>query len=531
MTTINAAAFALVAAPVALIGVGLFAYTMPGLRPRAVLTAARVVTLGVLVAAVVSATIVFTAGAVASPLVGFGDFGVSVRLDAVTAVMFLLVAFVGAIVVQYSRNYLDGDPRQGLFMGRMCFTLAAVVALMLAGNLPLFVAAWIVTSLTLHRLLAFYHDRHKAVLAARKKFIFARLGDLCLIGAAVLLIGAFDTVDIGEIIAAAAGADTVAGSVHGAAWLLVGAALLKSAQFPFQGWLPEVMETPTPVSALLHAGIINAGGFLIIRFADVMVHTGSALGFLAVVGGFTALFGAVVMLTQNSVKVALAWSTVSQMGFLLLQCGLGLFPLAILHIVAHSAYKAHAFLASGSVVELARAAWLPDKAAPRTGTVLLALAMALVLYVGIGWLFGLMQSGAAEALALGSTLVMGLTILFAQGAAGKPQAYVITRILAAGVGVSIAYFALHAGSKAMFQGVLPQDLATTAVDVVVMAVVVVSFGAVTVLQIAQPHLAASHWFRAARVHIAKGLYTDVVFDRLLGGMKRPAGPETGEVIR
>jgi len=83
----------------------------------------------------------------------------------------------------------------------------------------------------------------------------------------------------------------------------------------------------------------------------------------------------------------------------------------------------------------------------------------------------------------------------------------------------------------MFQGVLPQDLATTAVDVVVMAVVVVSFGAVTVLQIAQPHLAASHWFRAARVHIAKGLYTDVVFDRLLGGMKRPAGPETGEVIR
>jgi len=529
--TQSSAVFVLAAAPLALVGAGLFAHTAPGLRPRKVLDAARFVTMGVLLLAVASAVVVFAGGTIASPLVGFGDFGISVRLDEVTAVMFVLVGFVGAIVVQYSRNYLDGDPRQGLFMGRMCFTLAAVVTLMIAGNLPLFVASWVAMSLTLHRLLTFYHDRHKAVLAARKKFIFARIGDVCLIGAAILLIGAFGTVDIGAIISASASAETVPGSVQGAAWLLVAAALLKSAQFPFQGWLPEVMETPTPVSALLHAGIINAGGFLVIRFADVMVHAPAALGVLAIVGGFTALFGAVVMLTQNSIKVALAWSTVSQMGFLLLQCGLGLFALGMLHIVAHSAYKAHAFLSSGSVVELAKAAWLPDKAAPRFATVMLALAGSLVLYVGIGWVFGLLDGEAVEGLALGSTLVMALMLLFAQGAAGKPRAYVVTRTLFAGVGVALAYFVLHTAAKAVFRNVLPHQQAVTGIDAVVIVLVVVSFGAVTLLQIAQPKLAAAPWFRAARIHIARGLYTDAVFNRLIGGMKRPAGPETGEVIR
>ena len=135
-----------------------------------------------------------------------------------------------------------------------------------------------------------------------------------------------------------------------AAALLAIAALLKSAQFPTHGWLTEVMETPTPVSALLHAGVVNAGGFLLIRFADVMLQAPVVLAVLVMVGGFTALFGSLVMLTQSAVKTSLAWSTVAQMGFMILQCGLALFPIALLHIVAHSLYKAHAFLASGSAI-------------------------------------------------------------------------------------------------------------------------------------------------------------------------------------
>src|SRR5690606_2083247 len=102
-------------------------------------------------------------------------------------------------------------------------------------------------------------------------------------------------------------------------------ALLKSAQFPFHGWLPEVMETPTPVSALLHAGIINAGGFLLIRFADVLVLSETAMIAVALIGLATALFGSFCMLVQSSVKVSLAYSTIAQMGFMLLQCGLGAF--------------------------------------------------------------------------------------------------------------------------------------------------------------------------------------------------------------
>ncbi|RBF92950.1 oxidoreductase, partial [Xanthomonas oryzae pv. oryzae] len=115
--------------------------------------------------------------------------------------------------------------------------------------------------------------------------------------------------------------------------LLALAAVLKSAQFPTHGWLTEMMEAPTPVSALLHAGVINGGGFLLIRFSDLMLSAPGVLAVLAMLGGFTALFGALVMLTQPAVKTSLAWSTVAQMGFMMLQCGLALFPLALLHIV------------------------------------------------------------------------------------------------------------------------------------------------------------------------------------------------------
>ena len=177
--------------------------------------------------------------------------------------------------------------------------------------------------------------------------------------------------------------DAIPAGVSLAAFLFVGAALLKSAQFPLHGWLTEVMETPTPVSALLHAGVINAGGFLLLRFSDILVLTAPALDTLAIVGGFTALFGSVVMLTQSSIKVSLAWSTVAQMGFMMLQCGLGAWSAALLHIVAHSLYKAHAFLSSGSVIDIARASWSPSPGgAPHPAR--LAIAAGLTLAVAVG---------------------------------------------------------------------------------------------------------------------------------------------------
>ncbi len=212
------------------------------------------------------------------------------------------------------------------------------------------VIGWVATSLLLHQLLLFYPERIAAQRAARKKFIVSRTGDAALIGAVILLAISFGTGDIATILVAAREGQGLPLTIAAAALLAV-AALLKSAQFPTHGWLTEVMETPTPVSALLHAGVVNAGGFLLIRFADVMLQAPVVLAVLVMVGGFTALFGSLVMLTQSAVKTSLAWSTVAQMGFMILQCGLALFPIALLHIVAHSLYKAHAFLGSGSAIE------------------------------------------------------------------------------------------------------------------------------------------------------------------------------------
>ena len=313
--------------------------------------------------------------------------------------MLLLVSFIGWVVVRYAAHYLDGEPRQGRFTAWLCLTLAAVLTLVTAGNLVQFAAAWVATSLFLHHLLLFYPARVAAQRAARKKFLSARLGDAALIGASVLLFINYGTIDLAQILGAAR-TESGNGCTLSATVLLALAALLKSAQFPTHGWLTEVMETPTPVSALLHAGVINAGGFLLIRFADVMVLHTSVLAVLVMIGGFTALFGGLVMLTQPAVKTSLAWSTVAQMGFMVLECGLGLFPLALLHILAHSLYKAHSFLVSGAAVETIAVSRRPGLVAiPNAAAVGRAFLLALSIYVAVGFAFGF-QHKSPQAIAL-----------------------------------------------------------------------------------------------------------------------------------
>ncbi|MDD7909268.1 NADH-quinone oxidoreductase subunit L [Pseudovibrio exalbescens] len=511
------------AAPLALVGAALVARTDSGIRPRKALQVTRIATVFALVIAVASALTVPLTGGGTSPLIGAAEFGLSIRLDALSAIMMVLVTFVGAIVVQYSRNYMDGDAQQGRFMAQLSLTVACVLLLVLSGNLVQLIVSWVITSLAFDRLLVFYKERAKARLAAKKKFIVARFGDLGLLVAVTLLMYAFGTSDIATILEAAGSMSEAPLAVTIATFLLVIAAITKSAQFPTHGWLTEVMETPTPVSALLHAGIINAGGFLIVRLADVMMLSSGALHILALVGGFTALFGAIVMLTQTSVKVSLAWSTVSQMGFMLLQCGLGLFSLAVLHIVTHSLYKAHAFLSSGSVVEIARASWVPDTAKPKVGLVTLGLAMALGLYVGVGMLFGLSTSTDLQVFAVGSILVMGLTFLFAQASSGRTSKYVLGRTFIAGSVISVAYFGLHALASVALGHMLPAPVQAGVLEMAIMALAVGSFAVVTFLQIIEPSNAKSAFWRAARIHAANGFYANAYFDRFVGALNRPAG--------
>jgi NAD(P)H-quinone oxidoreductase subunit 5 len=515
------------AAPLLLLAAAALGLARPGRRPALVGVFAEAAALGALLIALGSLALLLLRGAGTSGLIGFAGIGLSVRLDAVSVTMLLLVAFVGWIVVRYARTYLDGEARQGYFTGWLCAALASVLLLVQAGNLVQLVAAWIATAAALHRLLLFYPERAAARRVARKKALFSAVGAGALIVAAILVWASFGTSDIAAINAAARGGD-VSRAALAAAALLALAAVLKSAQFPTHGWLTEVMEAPTPVSALLHAGVINAGGFLLIRFADLMLAAPGVLAGLAIVGGFTALFGALVMLTQPAVKTSLAWSTVAQMGFMVLQCGLALFPLALLHIVAHSLYKAHAFLASGGAVEQVASIRRPGPVAVPDGPAVgRAFLIALAIYAAIGTAFGLVfgfDHKSPQALALGTILIFGVAYLLAQGladAAPRP----LTRLTALyASAAAIGYFALHSAAEWLTAGVLPATPAPGRLEWTLMALAVLTFGLVAVAQALFPLWATHPAATGLRVHLSNGLYVNATIDRLLGGWSVSKAP-------
>ena len=510
-------------APLALLAVGLVPARLANRRPQWMLGLARSATALAFGVALIVAALFFIAGndpSARSLTLGIAGVGFTVYYDALSAVMALLVSFVGIIVIGYSRNYLAGDREQGRFIKWLCLTLAAVLTIIISGNLLQFTLAWVASSLCLHQLLLFYHDRRAARLAARKKFIASRMGDLCLVAVMVLVYSLFGSLDFATVFGAADGlrdVESLPVSVHVVAVLLVIGAMLKSAQFPFHGWLTEVMETPTPVSALLHAGIINAGGFLILRLSDVIALSVPALEMLAVVGGFTALFGSVVMLTQTSVKVSLAWSTIAQMGFMMLQCGLGAFSAAALHIVAHSLYKAHAFLSSGSVIDLSRASWV---ARPHGKPHPARLVLALVGAVGITWAvslaFGASLTRAPGVFALGAILVMGVTHLVANAIDERPSVFVIGRGVGFAAAVAVAYFALQLGAEHLMAGSLPAKQALRGpFDLTIVGLVVLLFGAVTVLQNTMPYRMSDPRWQAFYVHLFNGFYVNAITNRLV----------------
>lgn len=278
----------------------------------------------------------------------------TVNVDKLGVTVGLLVSLLGWVIVNYSARYLQGEPNQPLFVRAMLFTLASVSLLVASRHLAVMVLAWSGTSIGMHYLLTYYRERKAAQVVAHKKFIVSRLAELCLLLALVLIYRSVGTLSLDGIAAHLSSLNTLPISLHIAAALFVMAAILKSAQLPLHGWLIQVMEAPTPVSALLHAGVVNIGGFVLIRMADLIMLSPAAQILLVVVGSLTAVLAGLVMMTRISIKVRLAWSTCAQMGFMLMEIGLGLYELALLHLVAHSLYKAHAFLSSGSTVDASR---------------------------------------------------------------------------------------------------------------------------------------------------------------------------------
>ena len=455
---------------------------------------------------------------------GFPALNVGVYFDSLAAIMLILISFIGAIISRYSIRYLDGDHQQGRFLCRMLFTLGSVLLLVISRNLLQFTAAWILSSYSLHQLLTHNRQRPWAIWAARKKFLISRLGDIFLLAALAATYATFGSFDYTEVFAEAvalqeqSAAKSVVVSAIGALFVL--AAMTKSAQFPFHSWLPDTMEAPTPVSALMHAGIINAGGFLVIRLSPLVVLSPIALSLLAMIGAITALLGGIVMLSQTSVKRSLAFSTIAQMGFMMLQCGLGGFSAALLHIVAHSLYKAHAFLSSGSVLEQAARTQL-TQARARTGravvvTDLIAVGVAATVLALTLAGFGISLTEKPGGVVLGFVLLLALTNLLAT--------FFATRLwklaglgLALAVTVTVAYFTGFEIIDHLLAGTMSRrPIDQSPLDLTVRVVAVASFVVIFIVQNFIQSFSHLHWVQVFYVHANNGFYLDIPFRRLTG---------------
>jgi NADH-quinone oxidoreductase subunit L len=279
--------------------------------------------------------------------------------DPLSTIMGVLIAGISLVVHLYSIRYMAEEPGYVRFFVLLDLMTAALLVMVAAGDLVTLLIAWHVIGVLLYFLLGHDTRRQSPFRYAFWTFITYRFGDLALIAAAVILFHAYGTWSLTEIFAhiqSQPRVDTFAGIpvTQAVAVCLSLAAFARSAQFLLHTWLPYTMDGPTPVSALMHAGIVNAGGFLINRFAPVFVHAGDVLHGLFIVGLITAVIGSVLMLTQNDIKKSLGYSTMGQMGFMIMECGVGAFSLAIYHLIAHGLFKGTLFLGAGGVIGEAR---------------------------------------------------------------------------------------------------------------------------------------------------------------------------------
>jgi NAD(P)H-quinone oxidoreductase subunit 5 len=505
------------------VGTAIISWFQPGLRPELVKKAGLTSAFISIILAAICGFLVTQYGLIETATLGINGLGISLRLDSVSMLMSGMISLLGFIIIRFSFNYLDGDQRQGRFLGRLAATIAAVQLLVLSGNLGIMVIAWVLTSVSLHRLLIFYPERPGALVAAKKKFIIARLGDACLIGSVGLLYYHFGSGNLELIFEAIKDSFSNGGfsiNLEGAALLVVLAALLKSAQFPTHGWLIEVMETPTPVSALLHAGLLNAGPFLIIRMSFVVEASYYAPLILIVVGGFTALFASVVYLTQTSVKTALGYSSVAHMGFSLLVCGMGVYPAALLHLVAHSFYKAHSFLSTGSVIDQLRASKVID--VKRKGSpvrILLGILIAVIVYAFTSLAWGIDPIKDLPLMAIGAIITLGLARLFTSALDSDGSFSLIVQATLLVLVVAFAFFSLEAGTHYLIQSQVPALLHIDLTKSLLIIALLTTYIVAVFLQILAPTISNLPIYQAWAIHIRNGLYVNAIFDRLIGALR------------
>ncbi|MEJ2060494.1 MAG: proton-conducting transporter membrane subunit [Gammaproteobacteria bacterium] len=287
-----------------------------------------------------------------------GSWGIFL-FDPLSSLMAVVISGISLIVHIYSVRYMAEEPGYARFFVLLDIMTATLLAMVAAGDLITLLIAWHLIGVLLYFLLGQDTRSHSAHRYAFWTLITYRFGDLPLVLAAGFLYHAYGTWSLPEIFSHIAEGPAIH-SILGlpltglVAALVAVAAFARSAQFLLHTWLPYTMGGPTPVSALMHAGIVNAGGFLINRFAPVFAHTDGVLHWVFIVGLVTALIGSVLMLTQNDIKKSLGYSTMGQMGFMIMECGVGAFSLAIFHLISHGLFKGTLFLGAGGVINEAR---------------------------------------------------------------------------------------------------------------------------------------------------------------------------------
>ncbi|MCH7843316.1 MAG: NADH-quinone oxidoreductase subunit L [Chloroflexi bacterium] len=296
-------------------------------------------------------------------VVGGATIEMGLLVDPLTAVMLVVVTGVSLLVQVYSLGYMKGDPSFSRYYAYMSLFTAAMLGLVLASNIIQLYVFWELVGVSSYLLIGFWHERPAAAAAAKKAFIITRIGDVGFLIAILYLFTQADTFAAAGLNAfhipdiwAAAQPGFAAGALLGGAaltWMALGifaGAAGKSGQFPLHSWLPDAMEGPTPVSALIHAAtMVAAGVFLVARFFPLFQNSADAMTVVALVGAFTAIFAASMGLVMNDIKRVMAYSTISQLGYMMAALGLGLYAAAIFHLVTHAAFKALLFLGAGNV--------------------------------------------------------------------------------------------------------------------------------------------------------------------------------------
>ncbi|QCU91117.1 NADH-quinone oxidoreductase subunit L [Thiomicrorhabdus sediminis] len=319
------------------------------------------ISIGIATLTFVIAVVLFALNVSGAPnaVYSWGSNWGSMMFDPLSTLMAMVISGISLIVRVYSVRYMAEEAGYGRFFVLLDLMAASLILMVAAGDLIMLLVAWHLVGVILYFLLGHDNRSHSAFRYSFWTFITYRFGDVPMVIAAVLLFqatGSWSLNVIFDFVAQNPDATTYFGLslTETVSSLIAVSAFARSAQFILHIWLPYTMEGPTPVSALMHAGIVNAGGIIINRFAPIFVHTNDILHWLFIVGLITAVIGSVLMLSQSDIKKALGYSTMGQMGFMIMEVGLGAFSLAIFHLIAHGLFKGTLFLSAGNVIGEAR---------------------------------------------------------------------------------------------------------------------------------------------------------------------------------